>query len=270
MAISHSSSLEGLVFPEKSPVRPETMTSSRPPSRGTLSTLVPIAPSANDSDIEASPANGSDIEAPLGKETIRIIARLDAKEKEAAQKYIDQVKTKRYEAKQRELKKQWRWRWRSDHSFLNKMAEVKRLIELEAGNPTSPMTYEEIKRLLFIEKHSIYAKALGEWSRKEVLFTDRMERKKTMVASVKNETFQLIGWFVAFQSFLFTGVAGSNLLHCNNKWYPIFLSMLASFVTVAGIVLKMIRIKEIQTTTQKRDERPLEVIFHILFTLLSK
>ena len=114
--------------------------------------------------------------------------------------------------------------------------------------------YNEIKSLVFIENSPIHKKALEEWTRKENLFTARVERKAKKVDSLKNEVYQLLGFFSVFQGVVLTAVAQSNLLHCNNQWSPITLSVLASVVTVAAIVQKLFQISSLQKTIHTEEE----------------
>ncbi|KAG0601373.1 hypothetical protein M758_11G105500 [Ceratodon purpureus] len=123
-----------------------------------------------------------------------------------------------------------------------------------------PQCYEEIKNLLDIEKNPVYAKAQEEWSKKETLFTSRVERKKKKVANLKNEIYQLIGFFSVFQGVLLTAVSQSNLLHCNNLWSPIALSVVASVVTVAGVLQKLMQIRSLQYTILSEERSLKEVV----------
>ena len=104
--------------------------------------------------------------------------------------------------------------------------------------PTLPESYLEIKRLLWIEGQAVLKKALGVWHEKEILFTKRVERKKSKVAELKNEVYQLIGFFSVFQGVVLTAVAQASQLHCPTRWIPISLSILASVVTIAGVIQK--------------------------------
>lgn len=121
-----------------------------------------------------------------------------------------------------------------------------------------PDCYEEVKTLLMIERNPIYAKALEEWSRKEKLFTSRVERKKNQVANLKNEVYQLIGFFSVFQGVLLTAVSQANLLRCSNSWSPILLSVVASIATIGGVFLKSRVIKDLRRTITS-EERALKV-----------
>ncbi|KAG0555008.1 hypothetical protein KC19_12G136500 [Ceratodon purpureus] len=187
----------------------------------------------------------------------KLVGELDVKELKAAEKYIGQESDKRFKKRRVESQKRKQWgllgRGRFDAD------RAKKEIDIELGDLAVPQCYEEIKRLLDIEKHPIYAKALGEWSRKESLFTSRVERKKTKVDNLKNEIYQLIGFFSVFQGVLLTAVSQSNLLHCNNWWSPIILSVVASVVTIFGVVQKLMQIQSFQKTIHSEEQSAKEV-----------
>jgi hypothetical protein len=126
-------------------------------------------------------------------------------------------------------------------------------VDNEIGVPELPESYTEIKRLLDIENNPFYVTALQEWSRKEALFSNRVERKKRIVSNLKNEIYQLIGFFSVFQGVILTAVAQSSLLHCYNLWSPISLSVLASAASISGVVHKLMQIQSFQTTIDSED-----------------
>jgi hypothetical protein len=185
----------------------------------------------------------------------KLIEERDQKELQAAGKYTGIVKEKKLKKKTLQLQKRSLWNLRKrgyvDQKVLDAAEEE---IDEELGNAVIPQCYEEIKRLLFIEKNPICAKALQEWSRKETLFTSRVERKKSKVADLKNEIYQLIGFFSVFQGVLLTAVSQSSLLHCNNLWSPILLSVVASVVTIFGAVQKLRHIEGFQETIHSEEQ----------------
>ena len=111
-----------------------------------------------------------------------------------------------------------------------------------------PHPYHELKNLLWIEKNELHKKALEDWERKGKLLTAKVERKKKRSGNLRNEVYQLIGFFSVFQGVVLTAVSQSNLLHCNNLWCPIVLSGLASFVTLAGVRQKLDHISALDKT----------------------
>ncbi|KAG0621489.1 hypothetical protein M758_3G024300 [Ceratodon purpureus] len=120
--------------------------------------------------------------------------------------------------------------------------------------------YNEIKNLVLIEKSLIHKKALEEWTRKENLFTARVERKTKKVDSLKNEVYSLLGFFSVFQGVLLTAVSQSNLLHCNNLWSPVVLSVLASVVTIAAIAQKLYQISSLLRTISSEEQAVKDVV----------
>lgn len=132
--------------------------------------------------------------------------------------------------------------------------------EERQGEGQSQLTYcyEEIKNLLWIESHPVHKRALEEWERKTKLFTARVERKKKQSGDLRNEIYNLVGFFSVFQGVLLTAVSQSNLLHCNNSWSPLSLSTLASVVTIAGVWQKFRVIEDLEKTIYK-ENRALKV-----------
>ena len=101
------------------------------------------------------------------EEANRALAQQTPEERrEAKKKQRAEEKKHRAEAKRAEQKKRWTWR-------RNKKPDDEEAVI----TAKLPQCYEEIKNLLWIEKNAnpIYAKALEEWSRKEKLFTSRVE-----------------------------------------------------------------------------------------------
>ena len=97
-------------------------------------------------------------------------------------------------------------------------------------------------------KHVLYKLALEQWEAKDKLFTTRVDRKTKQSLSVRNEIYQLVGFYSVFQGVLLTAVAQSNLLHCNNWWSAFTLSALASLVTVIGVNQKFDTILDLERT----------------------
>jgi hypothetical protein len=232
-----------------------------------VATAQPPTPASNASANGPPSSTIVDIEA--------LLKELDEKELQAVQEYIDKKRAENEKAaaartavaeqtpEQRQAEKRaerkastgrrFTWSWRTR----NRVPD-----DEELGVARLPQCYEEIKNLLEIQKspNPIYAKALEEWSKKETLFTSRVERKKKKVANLKNEIYQLIGFFSVFQGVLLTAVSQSSLLHCNNWWSPILLSVVASVVTISGVVQKLMQIKAFQKTIHS-EEQPLKVDF---------
>jgi hypothetical protein len=226
-----------------------------------VATAQPPTPASNASANGPPSSTIVDIEA--------LLKELDEKELQAVQEYIDKKRAENEKAaaartavaeqtpEQRQAEKRaerkastgrrFTWSWRTR----NRVPD-----DEELGVARLPQCYEEIKNLLEIQKspNPIYAKALEEWSKKETLFTSRVERKKKKVANLKNEIYQLIGFFSVFQGVLLTAVSQSSLLHCNNLWSPILLSVVASVVTIFGVVQKLRHIEGFQETIHSEEQ----------------
>jgi hypothetical protein len=71
---------------------------------------------------------------------------------------------------------------------------------------------------------------------------------------LKNEVYQLIGFFSVFQGVVLTAVAQASQLHCHTCWIPISLSILASVVTIAGVIQKLDQIKDFQKTVHSEED----------------
>jgi hypothetical protein len=84
--------------------------------------------------------------------------------------------------------------------------------------------------------------------------------------SVKNEIYQVVGFFSAFQGLLITAAAQSNLLRCNNAGFVLALSAFATAVAVFGIVQKNTVITDLWRGTSS-DKRGMEVSPWIYFFL---
>ncbi|CAM6029714.1 unnamed protein product [Sphagnum balticum] len=76
--------------------------------------------------------------------------------------------------------------------------------------------------------------------------------------SVKNEIYQVVGFFSAFQGLLITAAAQSYLLPCNNAGFVLALSAFGTPVAVFGIVQKNTVITDVRRGTSS-DKRGMEV-----------
>jgi hypothetical protein len=65
------------------------------------------------------------------------------------------------------------------------------------------------------------------------------------IRSIKNEIYQVVGFFSAFQGLLITAAAQSSLLRCNNVGFILALSAFATAVAVFGISQKMTAMEEL-------------------------
>jgi len=109
---------------------------------------------------------------------------------------------------------------------------------------------KQVKNLIWIDKSKRHKKALEFWTRQDNLCTRRVDSKRTQSLAVKNEVYQLIGFYSVFQGVLLTAVSQSNLLHCNNQWSAHSLSGLASVVVFVGICQKFWTVWELERTIE--------------------
>ncbi|CAM6066781.1 unnamed protein product [Sphagnum tenellum] len=122
----------------------------------------------------------------------------------------------------------------------------------------------EIRNLLGIRgeavTHETLCKvALEEWQNNAVLFGNRVDKRKKESRNIRNEVYQVVGFFSAFQGLLLTAVAQSNLLHKNNRAFPLALSAFATVLTVLGVGQKNRQIRELSKTI--KDEDPTRKVF---------
>jgi hypothetical protein len=74
------------------------------------------------------------------------------------------------------------------------------------------------------------------------------------IRSVKNEIYQVVGFFSAFQGLLITAAAQSNLLRCNNVGFVLALSAYATAVAVFGIWQKITAVEELRSANIKNTD----------------
>ncbi|CAM6014965.1 unnamed protein product [Sphagnum balticum] len=110
---------------------------------------------------------------------------------------------------------------------------------------TTPMSTCEIEfrnimtfRGLADTKENLCRVALEEWESSLRAMIEYNERTRKEIYSVRNEIYQVVGFYSAFQGLLLTAVAQSNLLHWNNRGYPLALSVFATGIAATGVVLK--------------------------------
>lgn len=128
--------------------------------------------------------------------------------------------------------------------------------DLEQGEENEAL--EEIENILWMKdllntRQNRCKEALESWGAKDSIFTIRIDRKRKQSSEFQNEVYQLLGFFSVFQGVLLTAVAQANLLHCNNTWTATLLSALASAVTVIGVILKLRKIKELESTIANEE-----------------
>ncbi|XP_024361952.1 uncharacterized protein [Physcomitrium patens] len=131
-------------------------------------------------------------------------------------------------------------------------------LEREAERATSndaPLkernNYEKIKALLWIKDQRtppVYREALEEWDKKSIVVASSIERKTKQVESLKNEIYNLVGFYSVFQGVVFTAVAQGNehFFTCSKCFIAIVLSILASVVSFVGVWQKHQKIQYLE------------------------
>ena len=118
--------------------------------------------------------------------------------------------------------------------------------------------YYEVKSLLWIKQNTIYAVALEEWDRKVRLLSDRVDKKEKRGADLKNEIYQLVGFFSVFQGVVLTAVtqltqSGQITQNCERVWSPVVLTLLAWVCTIIAVWQKFRRIQVIDDERIEED-----------------
>lgn len=99
-------------------------------------------------------------------------------------------------------------------------------------------------------------KGLETWRNEVRVLQKRIDRKEQQSSQIKNEVYQLMGFFIVFQGVLYTAVAQAQVLDCRN-WSTVFvLSVLASAAAIAGVTQKLLQLEDIQRTIKKEEEYP--------------
>ncbi|KAG0556634.1 hypothetical protein M758_11G066600 [Ceratodon purpureus] len=108
----------------------------------------------------------------------------------------------------------------------------------------------QIRSRLWVKEdgNEVFKEALETWENLDTLFANRIDKKRKQSSSLRNEIYQLIGFYLVFQGVLMTAVAQSNLLTCHNWWTAFCLSLLASVVTVGGVIQKFFSVIALEKT----------------------
>ncbi|KAG0565334.1 hypothetical protein M758_8G178000 [Ceratodon purpureus] len=118
--------------------------------------------------------------------------------------------------------------------------------------------YYEVKSLLWIKRNTVYSVALEEWDRKVKLLSDRVDKKEKRSGDLKNEIYQLVGFFSVFQGVVLTAVtqltqSGNEYHNCKKVWSPVILTALAWAVALVGVFMKLSRIQVIDDLRNDED-----------------
>ncbi|CAK9207927.1 unnamed protein product [Sphagnum troendelagicum] len=99
-------------------------------------------------------------------------------------------------------------------------------------------------------------KGLETWRNEVRVLQKRIDRKEQQSSQIKNEVYQLMGFFIVFQGVLYTAVAQAQVLDCRN-WSTVFvLSVLASAAAIAGVTQKLLQLEDIQRTIKEDEKHP--------------
>jgi hypothetical protein len=106
-------------------------------------------------------------------------------------------------------------------------------------------------------KENLCRVALEDCQSSAELTGKRVEKREKEIRSTRNEIYQVVGFYSAFQGLLLTAVAQSNLLHWNNGGYPLALSAFAAGTVAIGAVQKnkIISTWNGQTSKKTQHER---------------
>ncbi|KAH8951036.1 hypothetical protein BDL97_09G005000 [Sphagnum fallax] len=89
------------------------------------------------------------------------------------------------------------------------------------------------------EDHTTWLRvALEDWESSSEQFKKRLDTYKKDQNVLRNEIYQGVGFFSAFQGLLLTAVAQSTKLSCKNLIFPFLLSAIATVTTVALVLQK--------------------------------
>ncbi|CAK9866299.1 unnamed protein product [Sphagnum jensenii] len=99
-------------------------------------------------------------------------------------------------------------------------------------------------------------KGLETWRNDVRVLQKRIDRKEQQSSQIKNEVYQLVGFFIVFQGVLYTAVAQAQVLDCRN-WSTVFvLSVLASAAAIAGVTQKLLQLEDMQRTIKEEEKYP--------------
>jgi hypothetical protein len=111
----------------------------------------------------------------------------------------------------------------------------------------------ELGSLLEIENDPILRLQLKNWEEHAKSISRRIERKENRTYAVKNEVYQLLGFYLVFQGVVLTAVAQASVLTCEEWWSPFILSSMTSIVAIVGVYQKLQSLHDVEENL--RDER---------------
>jgi hypothetical protein len=111
----------------------------------------------------------------------------------------------------------------------------------------------ELGSLLEIENDPILRLQLKNWEEQAKSISRRIERKENRTYAVKNEVYQLLGFYLVFQGVVLTAVAQASVLTCEEWWSPFILSSMTSIVAIVGVYQKLQSLHDVEDNL--REER---------------
>jgi hypothetical protein len=111
----------------------------------------------------------------------------------------------------------------------------------------------ELQTLLDIENDPVLKLQLRNWEEQAASISRRIERKENRTYVVKNEIYQVLGFYIVFQGVVLTAVAQAGTLTCSQWWSPFTLSLIASIVTIVGVYQKLQVLHDVEENL--REER---------------
>lgn len=101
---------------------------------------------------------------------------------------------------------------------------------------------------LYSGQYEKLRRAFEDWEKTFETFQKRREYKEAQRDAIRNEVYQVIGFYILFQGVIFTAVAQASTLRCQNWWTSFLLSLLTSLVTIAVVLQKLSEFWALETT----------------------
>jgi hypothetical protein len=115
---------------------------------------------------------------------------------------------------------------------------------------------------------NLWKAAFKEFRETATRFENQSYKREEEMRSVKNEIYQVVGFFSAFQGLLITAAAQSNLLRCNNVGFILALSAFATAVAVFGIGQKIKAMEDLRFDTKRIKQYIVVSPYNIFFFLV--
>jgi hypothetical protein len=122
-------------------------------------------------------------------------------------------------------------------------------------------------------KENLCNVALEVWQSASELMEKRVQKNWEGICSIRNEIYQMVGLYSAFQGLLLTAITQSNLLHWNNRGYPLALSAFATVIAATGVVQKNKSISHLKNTPASENpvrKVPCFCLFWIILKVFNR